>query len=88
MLSKKYLIISLILTAAFVPAELFAQKKPIALNELNPHYFTFRGKPTVLITSAEHYGAVVNLDFDYITYLDELSSKKLNLTRTFTGAYV
>ncbi|MES2456711.1 MAG: cellulase family glycosylhydrolase [Bacteroidota bacterium] len=65
-----------------------AQKKPIALHQKNLHYFTYRGKPTILITSAEHYGAVVNLDFDYITYLDELKSHGLNLTRTFTGAYI
>ena len=32
----------------------------------NPHYHEFRGKPTVLITAGEHYGAVMNLDFDYI----------------------
>ncbi|MGV8878104.1 MAG: cellulase family glycosylhydrolase [Sphingobacteriaceae bacterium] len=66
----------------------FSQNKSIALHPENPHYFTYQGKPTVLITSGEHYGAVVNLDFDYIKYLDELKSKGLNLTRTFTGAYV
>jgi hypothetical protein len=57
----------------------------IKLNPGNPHYFLFRGKPTVLITSAEHYGAVLNLDFDYIQYLDELARNGLNLTRTFVG---
>jgi hypothetical protein len=31
---------------------------------------------------------VLNLDFDYITYLDELKSHGLNLTRTFCGMYV
>ena len=62
--------------------------KPIALHPDNPHYFLFRGKPTVLITSGEHYGAVLNLDFDYIPYLDELRANRLNLTRTFTGVYV
>ena len=65
-----------------------AQKKPIALHPENPHYFSYNGKPTILITSGEHYGAVINLDFNYITYLDELADKELNLTRTFTGAYV
>ncbi len=64
------------------------QGKPIALNPDNPHYFLFRGKPTVLITSTEHYGAVVNLDFDYIKYLDELHSWGFNLTRLFSGVYV
>jgi len=63
-------------------------KKPIALHRDNPHYFLFRGKPTVLITSGEHYGAVLNLDFDCQKYLDTLAKNGLNLTRTFSGAYV
>jgi hypothetical protein len=60
---------------------------PLALHPANPHYFQFRGKSTVLITSAEHYGAVLNRDFDYQKYLDELHAQGLNLTRTFTGVY-
>lgn len=62
--------------------------RPISLHPDNPHYFLFRGKPTILITSAEHYGAVMNLDFDYVKYLDALQSKGLNNTRVFTGSYV
>ena len=42
----------------FAPASLPGQ--PIAQHPDNPHYFLFQGKPTILITSAEHYGAVVN----------------------------
>ena len=61
---------------------------PIELNPDNPHYFLFRGKPTILITSAEHYGAVLNLAFDYIVYLDELHARGFNLARIFTGTYV
>jgi len=69
--------------------QLFAQSnKPISLHPQNPHYFLFRGKPTILITSAEHYGAVVNPDFDFIKYLDELKSNGLNYTRIFTGAHI
>ncbi|RJP22056.1 MAG: hypothetical protein C4527_22255 [Candidatus Omnitrophota bacterium] len=60
---------------------------PIQLHPENPHYFLFRDEPTVLITSGEHYGAVLNLDFDYIPYLNELRDKGLNLTRTFSGVY-
>ena len=41
----------------------------------------------MLITSAEHYGALLNLDFDYIKYLDTLARDGLNLTRVFSGAY-
>ena len=82
----------LILAVALLPAALSAfsaeSRKPIALHPENPHYFLFRGKPTVLITSAEHYGAVLNLDFDYRKYLDTLAKDGLNNTRTFSGAYV
>ncbi|HXJ59360.1 MAG TPA: hypothetical protein VNU68_22175 [Verrucomicrobiae bacterium] len=58
---------------------------PISLHPDNPHYFLFRGEPTVLISSAEHYGAVLNLDFDYVTYLATLARDKLNHTRVWTG---
>ena len=53
---------------------------PIQLHPENPHYWLFRGKPTVLITSAEHYGAVIDLDFDTVPSLDRLASHKLNYT--------
>ncbi|MDB6129869.1 MAG: Myo-inositol 2-dehydrogenase [Verrucomicrobiales bacterium] len=64
------------------------QENPLSLNSKNPHYFDFLGKPTLLITSGEHYGAVLNADFNFIPYLDELKRADLNLTRTFTGFYV
>ena len=65
-----------------------AVRAPLRLHPENPHYFSWRGKPTVLITSAEHYGALINLDFDFPTYLRTLDAEKMNLTRVFTGAYV
>jgi hypothetical protein len=71
-----------------IPLSAISQSKPISLHPKNPHYFIYKDKPTVLITSGEHYGSVINLDFDYVKYLDVLQSKGLNLTRTFTGAYV
>ena len=52
------LVASSALAAAPAPA-------PICLHPDNPHYFLWRGKPTVLITSGEHYGAV--MDFGYAT---------------------
>ena len=64
-----------------------ASGEPISLHPANPHYLLFRGKPTVLMASTEHYGAVLNGDFDPIPYLDELKSRGLNLTRTFSGTY-
>ena len=65
-----------------------AASAPLSLHPENPHYFLWRGKPTVLITSGEHYGAVLNLDFNYVKYLETLAADGLNLTRTFSGAYV
>jgi hypothetical protein len=40
-----------------------------------------------LVTSAEHYGALVNLDFNYRKYLEALASDGMNYTRIFTGSY-
>ena len=77
---------SLILIAAGL-AVCDANAGPIQLHPDNPHYFLWRGKPTVLITSGEHYGALLNRDFDYRKYLQTLESLGFNLTRTFTGAY-
>jgi hypothetical protein len=67
---------------------LTAAATPIALHPVNPHYFVWRGQPTILITSAEHYGAVLNSDFDYRRYLDTLAADGMNYTRVFSGAYV
>lgn len=64
-----------------------AGEPPISLHPENPHYFLFRGEPTILVTSGEHYGAVLNLDFDFIPYLDELAARGFNQTRTFSGTY-
>jgi hypothetical protein len=61
---------------------------PLAISPENPHYFLWRGRPTVLIGSGEHYGALMNLDFDYRRYFDTLAADGLTLTRVFSGAYV
>lgn len=61
--------------------------EPLALHPDNPRYLTFRGKPALLVTSGEHYGAVLNRDFDYAKYLDALAAEGMNMTRIFSGAY-
>ena len=71
----------------FVASSLLADS-PLALHPKNPRYFVYRDKPMVVVGSAEHYGAVVNLDFDYVKYLNELAECGLNHTRTFVGSYV
>jgi len=70
-----------------IPSASFAAVEPIQLHPNNPHYFLWRSKPTILITSTEHYGAVLNRAFDYKKYLKTLQSHGFNLTRTFSGAY-
>ena len=61
---------------------------PISLHPDNSRYLLYRGKPTLLISSAEHYGAVLNLDFDYKTYLATMQRDGMNQSRVFSGAYV
>src|SRR5437879_1641042 len=75
---------SLSFVVVFCMAEGYAE--PIKLHPANRHYYEFNGRPTILITSAEHYGAVVNKDFDYVTYLDALKSYGLNYTRIYAAA--
>jgi hypothetical protein len=88
----KTLIFVLLLVLAFNilsvnAAQVTKRFKPIQLHPDNPHYFLWRGKPTILITSGEHYGAVLNRAFDYSKYFQTLESYGFNLTRTFSGAY-
>jgi len=60
----------------------------IRLHPENPHYFLFRGKTIALISSGEHYGAVLNADFDYHRYPSTLETDGLNYTRLFGGIYI
>lgn len=62
-------------------------QEPIRLHPDNSHYFLFHGKPTVLISSAEHYGAVLNEEIDYVKYLTILQQEGFNQTRMFSGVY-
>jgi hypothetical protein len=80
--------LALITAIAFMGLPLgTARSEPIKLHRENPHYFLWRDKPTILITSTEHYGAVLNRAFDYKRYLATLQADGMNLTRTFSGAY-
>ncbi|QDT73248.1 hypothetical protein [Lacipirellula limnantheis] len=64
-----------------------SQEQPIALHPENGRYFFWRERPTILVTSGEHYGAVLNLDFDFERYLAALAADGLNHTRLFSGTY-
>jgi hypothetical protein len=64
----------------------FLEAQPIQPHPANPHYFLYKNQPAILITSAEHYGAVINKAFDYVPYLDALKKHGLNYTRFYPGA--
>lgn len=82
---KNLLMITFVLLACSCKSKV--DQTPVSLHPENPNYFLYKGKPLVLITSAEHYGAVMNLDFDYVKYLQTLKNDGLNYTRIFTGPY-
>jgi hypothetical protein len=65
-----------------------SREAAIQLHPENPHYFLYRGKAVALVTSAEHYGAVINGEFDYHKYLAALDAAGMNYTRMFGGSYV
>lgn len=66
----------------------YSRSGTVRLYQQNPRYLEYMGKPIILITSAEHYGAVLNLDFDYKVYLETLAKEGFNYTRIFGGTYI
>jgi hypothetical protein len=84
---KKQITITLIVCGFFMMSNSFGDS-PIQVCPTNPHYFLYHGKPVFLITSDQHYGAVTNMDFDYITFLDTVAAYGMNFTRIYPGAYI
>lgn len=76
------------LLAIGIPASQMVASTPIRLHPDNPRYFLWQGRAIALITSGEHYGAVLNRDFDFHRYLATLEQDGLNYTRIFTGTYI
>lgn len=58
------------------------------IDPANPAYLRFRNRTTALISNTEHYGALLNIDFDYRKYLKALAEDGFTLTQTFAGSYV
>jgi hypothetical protein len=75
-----------ILAASFLITSVSWASSPVTVCKANPHYFFYKDKPLVLITSDQHYGAVIDLDFDYRKFLNYLSDNGMNLTRIYPGA--
>src|SRR5260370_32657847 len=64
-----------------------ALAEPITVCPLNPHYFQYKGKPLLLISSDHHYGAIIDRDFAFVKFLNYLGENGMNLTRIFPGGY-
>jgi hypothetical protein len=84
---RRLVAVSLLLAFAVSGVGTASAGEPLALHHNNPGYVSFRGKAAVLVGSGEHYGAVINPDFDQRKYLDTLAADGLNLTRLFVGTY-
>ena len=59
-------------------------EKIFSIHPDNPRCFQYQEQPFKILTSAEHYGAVLNGDFDYDIYLQEMRRTGQNATRVFT----
>src|SRR5512142_802739 len=57
--------------------------QPIRVHPQNPRVFEFQGKPLVLVTATEHYGAVMNRPFRFDRYLADAAERGITLTRLF-----
>ena len=56
---------------------------PIRIHPDNPKLFEYAGRPLVLLTATEHYGAVFNRPFRFDRYLADTADKQITLTRLF-----
>jgi len=74
-----------ILAASFLITSVSWASSPVSVCKANPHYFFYKNKPLILITSDHHYGAVIDLDFDYRKFLNYQSDNGMNLTRIYPG---
>jgi hypothetical protein len=79
---------ALCLAPPCIPQSAPQSSGPIGLDPHNPHYFLFRGRTIALVTSGEHYGAVINPAIDFHKYLQTLADEGMNETRLFGGSYV
>ena len=61
---------------------------PIRLHPDNPRYFLYEGRALALITATEHFGGIINLDFNFERYFKALGAHNFTLAQAWTGAYV
>jgi Protein of unknown function (DUF4038) len=82
-MKKRFLNVGIVIALILLTAA--SVRSQVAVSPANPHYLCYKNKPLVLLSSDHHYGAVIDLDFDYVKYLDFLSLYGMNLTRIYPG---
>jgi hypothetical protein len=66
----------------------FAQAAgPVIVDSTNPHYFNYRGKPLVLVTSDNTWFTVTAADYDFVKFVDALAANGNNFTRLYPGSH-
>lgn len=83
MMNKHFLKFSI--AAVLIVTATTTLNSQVSVSKTNPHYLIYNNKPIILITSDHHYGAVIDLDFDYVKYLGYLADNGMNLTRIYPG---
>lgn len=83
----RVIFLSIIVTYQFTKI-CVGQSQLLQIDAKNQHYLNYNSKPQLLISSSEHYGAVINKAFDYKQYLETLSKEGLNYVRIYTGSYI
>ena len=58
----------------------------LAQSKNNQRLFSWRGM-NILAGTPDHYGAVINLNFDFVKYLDTLASGNHTVLRVWSGVY-
>ncbi|MFO7658299.1 MAG: hypothetical protein R6W78_14665 [Bacteroidales bacterium] len=61
---------------------------PLSISPDNSNYFVYKDKPVLLLSSTEHYFALVNQKFDYASYIDYLQSRGFNVASVMSGIFL
>jgi len=82
------LVIILVCTVACTQNNSSNKVAPLSICPDNSNYFVYKGKPVLLISSSEHYFALVNQKFDYASYIEYLQSRGFNVATVMSGIFL
>ena len=83
--SSVFMLMVVLVSSLVLPSHnCIASDLVFSVHPKNHRCFLYRGEPIKIVTAAEHYGAVMNTNFDYNVYLKEMQRTGQNQTRVFT----